>query len=676
MAYDNDRKDGEGEGREKKGYQSRGPSWTRKPSGDRPYADRPQGDRPRTDRPYGDRPQGDRPRTARPYGDRPQGDRPRTDRPYGDRPQGDRPRTARPYGDRPQGDRPRTDRPYGDRPQGDRPRTARPYGDRPQGDRPRSDRPYGDRPQGDRPRSDRPFSDRPRSSRPFGDRPQGDRPRSDRPFGDRPQGDRPRSDRPFSDRPRSDRPFSDRPRSDRSFGDRPQSDRPRSDRPFSDRPRSDRSFGDRPQGDRPRSDRPFSDRPRFGGGEGGDRRNDGERKFERRDDRGERRSYPSSRPFDGGGERKFGEAKAFIPSDRRVALKDRDVHRVKDAAFEGTPYVEIYPDVELREDRLEGRNPIQEALKAGRTIDKLWVLRSSDGKIEPNLLKIVYAVRDAGGIVVEVEKPALDKMSQTHAHQGVIAQTAMHNYYEIEDLLNFAKEKGEKPFIILLDEIQDAYNLGSILRIADAVGVHGVVFPKRRAIGLDAVVAKASAGAIEHVKCCRVNNLVQTIESLKKEGVWIVGTSMDGEVFYENNRLSDSIALVIGSEGEGMRPLVEKHCDFKLAIPMMGQINSLNAAVAAGIIIFEAARQRQAAGGPKLKVQDRKTSAGSAVWNEAADGSDTADMDGDAETLEAFEAALHTTFETEVDAAEALNAVAEAMETAVQMSDAQGDAEV
>ncbi len=267
------------------------------------------------------------------------------------------------------------------------------------------------------------------------------------------------------------------------------------------------------------------------------------------------------------------------------------MHRINNDDFRHSRREE-YPAVELREDRLEGRNPVQEAIKAGRTIDKLWVLRSPDGKVEPALLDMVYAVRDAGGIVVEVEKKALDKMSQTHAHQGIIAQTAMHDYYEIEDILAELKEKNEKPFILLLDEIQDAYNLGSILRIADAAAVHAVVFPKRRAIGLDAVVAKASAGAIEHVKCCRVNNLVQTIETLKNEGLWIVGTSMDGEVYYEGNRLNEAIAIVIGSEGDGMRPLVAKQCDFTLSIPMLGRVNSLNAAVATGIIVFEAVRQR------------------------------------------------------------------------------------
>lgn len=550
-------------------------------------------------------------------------------------------------------------------------------------------KPSGD---GDRRGGERNFDKDGRGERRF-DNDRG-KPQYDRSGGDRPRYDGPRSDRPRYDGPRSDRPRYDGPRSDRPRFDGPRSDRPRFDGPRSDRPRSDRPYNSKPYGDKPRGDRPYSDRPRYGSGDG-ERRNDGERRFERRDGErgnyrrdsgGGRPSYPSSRPYGGersnrgegferrdgcerrferrdGGERRFdrrdaGERSFDRRDDRRVALKDRDVHRVKDAPIDGTPYRERYQEVELREDRLEGRNPVQEAIKAGRTIDKLWVQRSADGKIEPALMQLVYAVRDKSGVIIEAERPALDKMSQTHAHQGVIAQTAMHDYYEIEDVLAFAREKGEKPFIVLLDELQDAYNLGSILRIADAAGVHGVVFPKRRAIGLDAVVAKASAGAIEHVRCCRVNNLVQTIETLKKEGVWIVGTSMDGDVFYEGNRLTEPIALIIGSEGEGMRPLVEKHCDFKLSIPMMGKINSLNAAVAAGIIIFEAARQRLAAGVTQLQSEPE---------HEASDA--------EAETLDAFEREMNTPFETEVDASAALEVFSDAIKEVMKLTDSQADAE-
>lgn len=313
--------------------------------------------------------------------------------------------------------------------------------------------------------------------------------------------------------------------------------------------------------------------------------------------------YAAVRPFGGEGrraERGPGEGRGRDEAGRhfaarRARLRDRDVHRVRDGEqpFRGPLAVPPPPEAELREDRLEGRNPVQEALKAGRVIDKLWIQRSAEGRVEPELLKLAHAVRDAGGVVHEVEKAALDKLSQTHAHQGVIAQTAMHEYYALEELLALAQSRGERPFIVLLDGIQDAYNLGAILRIADAAGAHGVVIPKRRSVGLDAVVAKASAGAIEHVRCCRVNNLVQCIAQLKEAGLWIVGTAPGGTAYSANEAFREAVAVVIGSEGEGMRPLVAKHCDILLSIPMRGRINSLNAAVAAGIVLFEAARQRE-----------------------------------------------------------------------------------
>ncbi|NJP40043.1 23S rRNA (guanosine(2251)-2'-O)-methyltransferase RlmB [Oscillospiraceae bacterium HV4-5-C5C] len=250
----------------------------------------------------------------------------------------------------------------------------------------------------------------------------------------------------------------------------------------------------------------------------------------------------------------------------------------------------------MRDDRLEGRNPVNEALSAGRKIDKLWVLRPANGRFDPILAKLIYDAKQQGAVIVEVEKPALDKLSQTHAHQGVIAQTAAHDYVEVDDILAYAESRGEAPLILLLDEIQDAYNLGSIFRIADTAGVHGIIIPMRRSVGLDAVVAKASAGAIEHVRCARVNNLSQTIEQLKEKGLWIAGTDTSGINIYNDtevgNKLDGPLALVVGSEGHGMRPLVTKNCDFTLSLPMKGKVNSLNAAVATGIILYEAVRRR------------------------------------------------------------------------------------
>ena len=252
---------------------------------------------------------------------------------------------------------------------------------------------------------------------------------------------------------------------------------------------------------------------------------------------------------------------------------------------------------ELSEDRLEGKNPILEALKAGRTIQKLWVQKPvvGSGRLDPTISKIINESRKTGAIVIELEKRALDQMSQTHGHQGVIAQVAMHDYAEIDTMMEIAKEKNESPFLIILDELKDSYNLGSILRIADAAGAHGVIIPKHRSVGLDATVAKASAGAMEYVPVAKVVNLTQTIEELKEKGFWIVGADQEGTSPYDKIDYKGSLAIVIGSEGEGIGRLVKKNCDFLVTIPMRGQVNSLNAAVATGIIVFEAAKQRNLA---------------------------------------------------------------------------------
>ncbi len=250
------------------------------------------------------------------------------------------------------------------------------------------------------------------------------------------------------------------------------------------------------------------------------------------------------------------------------------------------------------EDRLEGRNPVLEALKAGRPIQKLWVQKPApgSGRQDPILVKIVYLSRQSGAAVIEVEKRALDQMAQSRGHQGVIAQVAAHDYATIDEMIHRAEEKNEAPFLVLLDEIKDSYNLGSILRIADAAGVHGVVIPRHRSVGLDATVAKASAGAIEYVPVAKVTNLTQTMEELKEKGFWIAGTDQDASTRYDQADYRGPLAVVIGSEGEGMGRLVKKTCDFLVTIPMRGQVNSLNAAVAAGIVLFEAAGQRRAAG--------------------------------------------------------------------------------
>ena len=246
-------------------------------------------------------------------------------------------------------------------------------------------------------------------------------------------------------------------------------------------------------------------------------------------------------------------------------------------------------------DRLEGRNSVNEALAAGREINKLWILEPQGGqRLDPGLAKILDEANKRKIVVIRSPRNVLDRMSQTHNHQGVIAAVASHEYVEIDDILAKAADEGRAPLLVVLDELKDAYNLGSVLRIADAAGVDGVIIPKHRSIGLDSVVAKASAGAIEYVPVARVTNIAQTLRELKdRHGFWVCGTAAEGSTPYDKADYKGSLAIVIGSEGEGMRDSVQKECDFLLSIPMAGKVNSLNAAVAAGIVIFEAVKGRQ-----------------------------------------------------------------------------------
>lgn len=255
---------------------------------------------------------------------------------------------------------------------------------------------------------------------------------------------------------------------------------------------------------------------------------------------------------------------------------------------------DFIPSPEPREDRLEGKNPILEAYRAGRNVDKLWVLEGEHrSKPDASMARILRYAEETGTVVLPSSKATLDRLSLTGAHQGVIAQVAVLPYVEVEEILDRARQKGEDPFLLIADEIQDAYNLGSLFRIAEAAGIHGIILPKRRQVLLDSITAKASAGAVNHVPCARVNNLNQCLELLKKEGLWIAGTTLDGEAVFDNPALVGPLALVIGNEGKGISPLVRKNCDFLLTIPMVGVLNSLNAAVAAGIVVFEAKRLRE-----------------------------------------------------------------------------------
>lgn len=237
---------------------------------------------------------------------------------------------------------------------------------------------------------------------------------------------------------------------------------------------------------------------------------------------------------------------------------------------------------------IEGRNAVLEAYRSGKTIDRLFVL---DGCKDGPVLSIVREAKKGDTVIQYVSKERLDQMSDTGKHQGVIAYAAAYEYAQVEDMLALAQERNEPPFLILLDGIEDPHNLGAIIRTANQAGAHGVIIPKRRAVGLTATVAKTSAGALNYTPVAKVTNLAQTMESLKEKGLWFVCADMDGEVMYRCN-LTGPIGLVIGSEGEGVSRLVKEKCDFVAKVPMFGQIDSLNASVAAGVLAYEIVRQR------------------------------------------------------------------------------------
>lgn len=243
---------------------------------------------------------------------------------------------------------------------------------------------------------------------------------------------------------------------------------------------------------------------------------------------------------------------------------------------------------EWNENQLEGRNAVLEVLRSGRDMEKLLVQK---GNVEGTIKRIVAQAAEKGVVIQEVSRQKLDELSQTKNHQGVIALVSAHDYVEVEDILAVARQKGEDPFVLLLDGIMDPHNLGAILRTAECAGVHGVIVPKRRSVGLNATVGKTSAGAIEYMPVARVTNIVKTIELLKKEGLWIACADMDGLDHFDTN-LKGPIGLVIGSEGSGVSRLVRENCDFTAAIPMYGKISSLNASVAAALLMYEVVRQR------------------------------------------------------------------------------------
>ena len=397
-------------------------------------------------------------------------------------------------------------------------------------------------------------------------RPERDGEQNRRPYGSRSYGDRPNNGerRPYGDRPNNGerRPYGDRPNNGerRPYGDRPNNGERR---PYGDRPNGGerRPYGERPNGER----RPYGDRPN--GGERrpyGDRPSNGERRpYGDRPNGGERRPY-GDRP-NGGERRPYGDR----PMNDRCPPMPRPAMTPPPAQEE-----------EMQSNLLVGRNPIREALKAGRDMEKLLVAK---GELIGSAREIVAMAREQKVIVQEVDRAHLDAMAP--GHQGLIAVVSAYAYKTVDDMLALAKERGEEPFLVILDGVTDPHNLGAIIRSAECAGAHGVIIPERRAVGLTPAAVKASAGAVEYLPVAREVNLTRTIERLKKEGIWIYGTAMNGED-YRKVDYSGAKALVIGSEGEGMSRLVSESCDKVVTLPMKGKIESLNASVAAGILLY------------------------------------------------------------------------------------------
>ena len=264
-------------------------------------------------------------------------------------------------------------------------------------------------------------------------------------------------------------------------------------------------------------------------------------------------------------------------SDRRQENRRKEIRREEDR------------EEKKFDDQIEGRNSVLELLESGKDINKIYVTR---GEKPGSINKILGIAKERKIIVVEKDKRQMDEMSQEENYQGVIAIVPPFEYAEISDILNVAKEKNEDPFVLILDGIEDPHNLGSIIRTAETAGVHGIIIPKRRAASVNSTVNKTSAGAVEHMKIARVTNISDSIEELKKAGLWICGTDINAEKYYYNQELTGPLGIVIGNEGKGISDKVKKNCDFNVKIPMKGKITSLNASVSTGIIVYEAVKQR------------------------------------------------------------------------------------
>ena len=250
---------------------------------------------------------------------------------------------------------------------------------------------------------------------------------------------------------------------------------------------------------------------------------------------------------------------------------------------------ELKKESKIFDDQVEGRNSVLELLESGKDINKIFVTR---GEKHGSINKIIAIAREKKVIIVEKDRRQMEEMAQTQNYQGVIAIVPPFEYCELEDILEQAKNKNEEPFVLILDGIEDPHNLGSIIRTAETAGVHGIIIPKRRAAGVNSTVNKVSAGAVEHMKIARVNNISDSIEKLKQEGLWICGTDINTDTYYYNQDLTGALGIVIGNEGNGISEKVKKNCDFLVKIPMKGKVTSLNASVSTGIVVYEAVKQR------------------------------------------------------------------------------------
>lgn len=282
------------------------------------------------------------------------------------------------------------------------------------------------------------------------------------------------------------------------------------------------------------------------------------------------------------------QKKKARPQERRSRKFEKEASRRKRPQMEAEPKRREEPR-ELPDDVLVGRNAVTEALKSGRGINKLWI---ASGDREGSVAEIAALAKERGIVVQYVERAKIESLAGGHRHQGVLAYVAPVPYAELDDILKAAEEKGEAPFLVLLDELEDPHNLGALLRTADATGVHGILIPKRRSVSLNATVAKTSAGAVEYVPVARIGNIAQTLKKLKEKGFWVAGADMDGEKAYYEADLTGPLVLVVGSEGRGMSRLTKEACDFIVSMPMVGRINSLNASVAGSILMYESMRQR------------------------------------------------------------------------------------